>query len=163
MTPLAPELTKKLIAGSLARIKRSDPVYHSFVIDELRKIDAATDWDNLSGFMDAIGSVAQNFGTVLGNAASTYGAILVNRENAKTAAIIANENVKSQIAQMNNDLKLQQAQTQNAYAKAQLQQQQAALYDTGNNMTGSGGIMTWLPLVLIAAGAGYFLLRKKAA
>lgn len=165
MVTLDPVLGKKLIAGSLARIKRSNPDYYRFVVAELSKLDTSTDWNNLGGFMDAVGSIASNFGTVLQNAGTAYANVLVNRENAKTAAIIANDNVKAQIAVMNNELKLKQAQSTNAYATAHLQQQQAALYDTGNMMTGGGNkLMTWLPLVIVAAGAGYFLLfRKKAA
>lgn len=165
MTNLDPVLGKKLIGGTLARIKQSNPDYYRFVAAELSKLDKDTDWNSLSGVMDAIGSIASNFGNVLTKAGTAYADILVNRENAKTAQIVANAQVKAQIDAMNNDLKLQQAQSNSAYTRSQLQQQQQALYDTGNKMTSGGGssTMLWISLGVIVLAGGYFLMNHKKA
>lgn len=163
-TKLNPALASSFMVGTLNRIKKRDPVFHSFLVAEInRKMPAyipVAGLGDLGDWTAAIGQFADKFGSIASTAATKYGDVLISREQGKTASMMAREDAKNQIAQMNASLKLQKAQTQNQYAQQELQRQQMALLNTGGF---SGGLTTWAPIALAAAGLLWSIMRDKRA
>lgn len=155
---LSPELARVFIAGTLDRIKQTQPDFYPWVMEQIHAADPTY---QLNGIWDSIVDVGTKFSDVIGKAASAYGDVLINRENAKTQGIIAQDNAKAQIDQMNAALKMQQQQTQNSFAQQQLALQQQQLFNTGSAFSGSSSIS---PTVLIVGGVallGIILLTSR--